>query len=142
MLQEKLQFLFLSMEGTPWTKINPQKPKQCGLPEHSLGAGGTREEWRKLQKASKTVLNRNSNCSSPPHFSLALGKSHQQSHYNCFQHIQLSLCCMTESVPEKQQCSRQKSFSPADLYQYRICCLLYGKHSKRNQEHDQTETLA
>lgn len=56
-------------------------------------------------------------------------------HWVCpmgFQH-KPCLCCMTKtSVPAKQQCSKQKSFSPADLHQYMIWCLLRGKHSKRN----------
>lgn len=93
--------------------------------KNGKGLGG------ELQKASKTVLNRNSNCTSPAHFSLALGTSHQLLHYNCFQHIQPCFCCMTETpVPAKQQCSRQKSFTTADLYQYKIWCLLQGKQQK------------
>lgn len=109
MLQEKLQFPFLST-GL-WTKINPQKPKHCGVPEHSLGAGGRREEregaWWGDAESTHTVLSRNSNCSSPPHFSLALGTSHQLT-LHCA--MQRCLCCTAEPpVRAKQQCSRQKS---------------------------------
>lgn len=105
--------------------------------------------------------------SSSPHFPLTLGKSHQLLCRNCFQHIFLQSARLVtvllhswaalpwilfvldvmhdwNVIPAKRQLSKQKSFSPADLYQFRIWpgCLLHRKHSKRRGEHNQTQTLA
>lgn len=129
-----------------------------------------RKEWETeggCRRSQKPRSSRSSNSSLAPSSALALAKSHRLLCHNCFQHMVLQDAHLVTALlhywaalpwilfvldlkhdwnvtPARQQLSRQKSFSPADLCPFRIwpACVLHRKSSKRRGEHNQTQTLA